>query len=312
MPLITFAAMTQQAKSTLLALLAVLFWSTMSTAFKLSLRYLAFDLLLFWSVFFALIAVALIMLLQQKFGLIGRMSKRDFLRSALMGLINPFLYYLVLFNAYDLLQAQEAGVLNYTWPVILVLLSAVVLRQKISLLNFMAIIVSFSGLLVISTKGQVFTLNFTNPTGVGLAIGSAFLWALYWIINMKDQREAVSKIFVNMLFGFVYILLYMLLFSKLNIPQWHGLAGAMYIGAFEMGFTFVIWLLALKFAANTAKVSNLIFLSPFIGLFFIHLFVGEQILVSTYVGLVLIVAGIMLQQLKPKSMLRRMFNGFVT
>ena len=34
-----------------------------------------------------------------------------------MGLFNPFLYYLVLFKAYDLLEAQEAGTLNYIWPI---------------------------------------------------------------------------------------------------------------------------------------------------------------------------------------------------
>jgi drug/metabolite transporter (DMT)-like permease len=75
-----------------------------------------------------------------------------------------------------------------------------------------------------------------------------------------------------------------------------GLFGATYVGIFEMGITFVIWLKALKFSKTTAHVSNLIYLSPFLSLVFIYLFVGEQILLSTVIGLILIVVGIFIQQ----------------
>ena len=55
-----------------------------------------------------------------------------------------------------------------------------------------------------------------------------------------------------------------------------------------MSITFVIWLMALKYSENTAKVSNLIFLSPFIALIFISITVGETIRIATLIGLVLI------------------------
>ncbi|MFH1351321.1 MAG: EamA/RhaT family transporter, partial [Pseudomonadota bacterium] len=48
----------------------------------------------------------------------------------------------------------------------------------------------------------------------------------------------------------------------------------------------------------TAKVGNLIFISPFLSLVFIHFILGEKILGSTFVGLGLIVAGLFIQQFK--------------
>jgi drug/metabolite transporter (DMT)-like permease len=63
-----------------------------------------------------------------------------------------------------------------------------------------------------------------------------------------------------------------------------------------MGITFILWLMALKLSSTTAKVSNLIYLSPFISLILIHFFVGEVILISTVIGLAFIVGGIVLQQ----------------
>ena len=70
----------------------------------------------------------------------------------------------------------------------------------------------------------------------------------------------------------------------------------LYVGVFEMGLAFVLWSRAMKLATNTSRVSNLIFISPFLSLVFIYLILGEVILASTWVGLVLIVAGLWLQQ----------------
>jgi drug/metabolite transporter (DMT)-like permease len=154
---------------------------------------------------------------------------------------------------------------------------------------------------VISTKGAVFSLEFSSPLGVILAIGSAFLWALYWIINLRDNRKAVPKITLNMGFGLLYMIIYFLLFDRWQPLNLKGIIGAAYIGLFEMGFTFVLWMKALHYAENTAKVSNLIFLSPFIALFFIYFLVGEFIAISTIVGLALIITGIILQQKTQQS-----------
>jgi drug/metabolite transporter (DMT)-like permease len=63
-----------------------------------------------------------------------------------------------------------------------------------------------------------------------------------------------------------------------------------------MCINFILWLMALKLSSTTAKVSNLIYLSPFISLILIHFFVGEVILLSTIIGLLFIVGGIIIQQ----------------
>lgn len=304
----TFAAMKPQKKAYLFALIAVLFWSTMSSAFKLTLRHIPYDQLLYWSAVFAVFVLGFILWMRRGHRQLLKQSHKDIIMSAILGFINPFAYYLVLFKAYELLQAQEAGVLNYSWPVVLVILSVPFLGQHIGWKGFVAIFISFFGLLIISTKGQVFAMKFSNPRGVALALGSAVLWALYWIINLKDKRDSLLKIFMNMVFGGAYITLYLVLFSKITLPTRPALLGSAYIGVFEMGITFVLWLLALKNSSHTAKVSSLIFLSPFMALFFIRIFVGEPIHPSTVVGLVFIVAGILLQQFKPSLTFKKSKN----
>jgi|TARA_Y100000031_G_C8240743_1_gene395578 drug/metabolite transporter (DMT)-like permease len=286
-----------QNKAYLLALLAIIFWSTMSSAFKLTLRYIEFDQLLLWSSLFGAIALLIINQFSKKRLNFKLVTVSQIKASAIMGFFNPFLYYLVLFKAYELLEAQIAGTLNYTWPIVLVIMSIFFLNQKISVWSIMAIFISFFGIVIISTQGSFISLENSSSIGILLAVGSAFFWAYYWILNMKDDREETGKIFLNLFFGFVYILVYLLFTTKLIIfPTGYALIGSIYIGLFEMSITFVIWLMALTNSSNTAKVSNLIYLSPFIALFFIRYTVGEKIHISTFIGLIFIVGGILIQQ----------------
>lgn len=293
--------MKSQSKAFTNAITATLLWSTIGSAFKLTLRHITFaDLLLIATVTSTLVLL-IVLIVSGKISLLKNLKPDDYLKSAALGALNPFLYYLVLLKAYDLLLAQEAGTLNYIWPVVLVLLSIPLLKQKISWLSIAAILVSFAGTIVIGTRGKIFDLHFGNPLGVLLAVASAFFWALFWIFNVKDKKDEVLKLFLNFCFGSVFILVYILATTGLRVPSMWGLAGSVYAGVFEMGITFIIWLKALQMSSTTAKVSNLVYLSPFISLVIIHFVVGEEILVSTFLGLSLIVGGILFQQFLPKS-----------
>jgi drug/metabolite transporter (DMT)-like permease len=136
--------------------------------------------------------------------------------------------------------------------------------------------------------------------GVALALGSTVIWALYWIYNTKDDRDPVAGLLLNFVFGLPFVLSLCLLFSSVWVSNLYGLFGAAYVGIFEMGITFVLWLSALKLSENTAKVGNLIFMSPFLSLVFIHFLIGEDILTSTFIGLLLIVTVPLMQHLKAR------------
>jgi len=288
--------MDDQTRAYTYALMAVLMWSTVASAFKLSLDHMDFIQLLFYSSLVSWIVLLLILIIQGKLPQLRAFSKSDYFQSAKLGFLNPFLYYIVLFKAYSLLPAQEAQPLNFTWPLMLALLSIPLLKQKITFMSILALFISFSGVFIISTHGDILGFSFTDPLGAFLAMGSGIVWALFWIYNMRDPRDEVCKLFLNFFFGFLFTIIPFLLFTGLEVPAIWGTLGSIYVGMFEMGITFVIWMRALKYSRTTSQVGNLIYASPFISLIFIHFLVGEDIMVSTVVGLILIVAGIIVQQ----------------
>lgn len=287
----------QQRRADLFGLAAVLCWSTVATAFKLSLQYLTpAQLVLCASVVSWLFLGGWLAWRGQLVTTLAlfRHHKRDTL---LLGGLNPALYYLLLFQAYDLLPAQEAQALNYTWALTLTLLAVPLLGHKLKLAEGLAALVCYGGVLVIATRGDLLGLQFDSPSGVLLALASTLVWALYWILNTRDSREPVASLFMNFSVGIVLLVLYCGMTGELASFNTAGLIGAGYVGLFEMGLSFVCWLLAMKLTLSTGRVANLIFISPLLSLLLISMVLGEEILSSTLVGLGLILSGLVLQRL---------------
>lgn len=59
------------------------------------------------------------------------------------------------------------------------------------------------------------------------------------------------------------MLIYYFITEEVGVIPFEGVLGAAYVGLFEMGICFVMWLMAMKLTNNTARISNLIFLSLF-------------------------------------------------
>lgn len=284
-------------KSLLFVILTVLLWSTTATAFKLTLKGISPTNLVFYASLTSAVIFTIYMSINQPENILINFSPKYFKNSLSLGFLNPFLYYIVLFKAYNILPAQEAQPLNYTWPIVLTIFSMIFLKQKINLRITLGLLISFAGVVIIATRGNLQSIHFQNLTGVLLATGSSLIWALFWVLNILDKRNDVQKLFSSFIFGTILMFFYLLFFDSFEIIAPQYLFGAIYIGTFEMGITFLFWLKAISLSENKAKTSTLAYLSPFISLIFITIVLGEKLLLSSIVGLVSIVGGILLQQL---------------
>jgi len=286
----------RERRATLYAIAAVLLWTTVATAFKLSLRTLTPLQLLLGATLTATISLLVILGAGGRLGELRNVARRDLAVSIGLGLLNPFIYYLILFRAYDILPAQQAQPLNMTWGVVIALLSVPLLGQRLSLRSLGALLLALAGVVVISTEGRLAALEFKHPLGVALALASALLWSLYWIANARDRLDPLVRLFLNFAAGSVFTILWWLIRGA---PLPSGSAawlGAVYVGLFEMGITFFLWLRAMRLTRSAARIGILIYISPFISLVFIHFILGEQILPASFIGLVMIVAGILWQR----------------
>lgn len=286
-----------QKKAYLLTALTVLFWSTVATAFKIALRQYHYIQLLLVANFISLMIFTCIIIFRKK-PVKKSLTYKYLVLSAFQGLINPFFYYLLLFKAYSLLPAQIAQPANFVWPIMLMLLAVPLLKQKIRLKGFLSLLISFAGVLILASEGNIHNYAIPEPLGVGLALFSSIMWALFWIINMKDKRDNVVKLFLSFLFSMIYILITAWCTGNLRMSVNISLFASVYVGVFEMGITFMVWLKALQLSTSTHRISNLVYLTPFLSLLLIRFVLGEHIHVTSIIGLSLVVLGIIIQEVK--------------
>ena len=289
--------MKNQTKAYFFTALSIICWATVATAFKLALRHITPVQLLFVSTLSSLSILFLLAILTKRLYMFKTFTKKDVLFSALMGLINPFGYYLILFKAYDLLPAQIAQPLNVTWGIVIVFLSIPILKQKVHWQNFISLVLAFLGVSLIAYGGEVSEYLNVSISGILLALSTSFIWSIYWLINTRDQKDEVLRLLLNFVFGTIYIVIFVLVKASMQDFDMQGFWPAIYVGIFEMGLTFWLWLQAMRYSENTAKISIYIYIFPVLSMGMIYLILGEKILFTSFIGLLLVIVGVIVNKL---------------
>ncbi|MEX0942460.1 MAG: DMT family transporter [Pseudomonadales bacterium] len=298
----TRLAFTRVRRSYSYAIVTVLFWSTVATAFKIALQHLDIYQLIFYSVLSSVTVLVGCFFVRN--GVLPgarelwRVFSSHWRITLIAGALNPLIYYLILFAAYDRLPAQVAQPINYTWAIVLTFMSMLILKQAMTRQDLLAAFVCYAGVVIIIGQGGWSITAIPDLPGVALALLSTLIWASYWIINLHDDRDPLAALCLNFIVSLAPAFLLCSLLSDPFAITPMGAASAVYIGLFEMGLAFLCWSQALKLAENTSRVSNLIFLSPFLSLIFINQVLDEPIFITTYVGLLVIVTGLVIQRLR--------------
>jgi drug/metabolite transporter (DMT)-like permease len=292
-------------ESLLFGLMAVGLWSTMATAFKWALLYTTPMQLITAAATVSWLFFAMRLAVSGSLRSVMEVPRTIRWRCLILGLLNPGLYYWILFQAYDLLPAQDAMAINYTWgltlPLIASLFSKIVpTRSEIGLA-----LLSYLGILIIVTDSDLSAFEFTAPLGVLLALLSTIIWGLSWVLNSRfvdtHQLNPEVTLFLNFTAATPVLWLLTTLSGGAIALTWASILSGLYVGLFEMGIAFVLWMNALRLTNNPIRVSSLIFLAPPLSLVLITTVLGEPISQSTLLGLVVILLGLAGQQFVSQS-----------
>ncbi len=291
--------MKNQTRAMILGSFVVLFWATVATAFKIALAEIGYIQLLLIASLTATFACFAELIRTKKIKLLISYFRggNSLIKGAYQGLLNPFFYYLVLFKAYSLLPAQIAQPLNYSWQIVLILMMAIFFKQKLKVVQILGVLVSFAGILLLSANNSADSSGSLSLLGIILALGSAFIWATYWLSKLKNSVDSVVELFVNFFFGSIYMVV-ISLFSHMEWTSVNALLAGVYVGLFEMGVTFILWAKALELATNRVSLAQITYLSPLLSLILIHFVLGEEIGYLTIAGLCFVIGGILISNMK--------------
>jgi len=280
--------------------LASILWASTATVSKLLFLHLDNIQVLFYSALFSSASLLIISIIQGKFSLIMTYKLRDYLVFAFMGFIGVFSYQFFLQASLLRMSAQEAFIINYSWPIFVVIFAWLILKEKMTLKKILGLIFSLIGVIVVVTKGN-FSMFAFNISGVLFALLGAMFYGFFSILGKKQTYDKLTSVTFFYIFSFLFSAIALFVFSSPISLSPLQIGGLLWLGIFANGLGFVFWFLALKYG-DTAKVSNLIFMTPFLSLIYIYFLLGEKISIYSIAGLIIIIAGILVQSVDFKKL----------
>ncbi|MAG01938.1 hypothetical protein CMI42_01260 [Candidatus Pacearchaeota archaeon] len=276
-------------------ILTILFWSATPAVAKLALSELNNFQLLFYSSIVGVISLFLIVLFQGKLKILLEYSKEDYLKMFGMGFLGVYIYYIFLFGSFALAPAGQANVINYLWPVFIIIFSIPILKEKFNYKTILAILISFIGALVVFTNGDFSNFNNQYSFGYLLAGFGAICYGLFSVLGKKLHYEKFVSMFVYYVVATILIIPTVLIYSEFIIPKSiTTIISILLLGGLFNSLAFVFWFKALK-AGHTHKTANFIYVVPFLALIWTYFFNAEPIRIASLIGLVLIIVGIFIQ-----------------
>ncbi|MBN2095411.1 MAG: DMT family transporter [Candidatus Aenigmarchaeota archaeon] len=275
-------------------LLAVVVWSTNPAVAKLALAELDNFQVLFYMCIFAIISLFTVNLLQGKLGLLLEYSPGDYLKMFVLGMLGIFLYHAFLLGGFALAPAGQVNVMNYLWPVFVILFSIPLLKERLTPVTLLSVSISFIGALIAFTGGNLrFSSDYTQ--GYILAALGALCYGLFSVLGQKWNYENYSGMLVYSLSAAALIIPITLVFSSFTVPlvltTWLAVA---FLGGVVNSLAVVFWFKALELG-DTHKMANLVYAVPFLAMIWTYLLNAELFSAGSIVGLALIVMGVLIR-----------------
>ena len=280
-------------KTLLYISICILSWSFIPVASKEVLRGMNNFAMLFFSNLISAIVMLIYLIATSQVKKLAQYTPKDYLTMSFLGFLGSFAYYVLLYKAFSLSLAQEVFIINYTWPILILIFSVPILKEKLDFVKVVSVFISFIGVLVIVTKGNVLHVKFTSVEGDLLAIFGAVCFALFSTLGKKVNYDQIVAVFVYFASATAFSLTTSGFFTITNTTP-SVLFWLFINGLFINGISYIFWFKALK-STQTALISNLVYLTPAVSLIFISLIIKEKIQTYSLMGLAFILLGIGMQ-----------------
>ncbi len=290
-------------KNYIYALVTVFIWSTMAVVSKMIINGIPQLELLSAGSFLAFITLLLINLARGEFKRVSDYKMLDYIKMTGLGFVGLFLYSALYYFGIARLTSQEACILNYLWPIMIVIFSCIILKEKLTVAKTFAMLSSFAGIIIL-TLGSAESGK-PDIAGIAACIAAAAFYGLFSVLNKKADYNQQIAMMVIWLTTFVCSTAAGLITEKWILPSAFEVAGFFWVGIIVNAFAYLLWALALNGSKDSAVISNIAYLTPFVSVLLSALILHEEIHANAIIALVLIVGGILVQSISSARRMRK-------
>jgi len=241
------------------ALITVLFWSSAFVFTRLALRFFTPFSLGFLRYFIASLSLIIIAIII-KIKIPNKKDIKWFIISGFFG----FFFYMIIFNMGSItITAATGSIIIATTPIITTILARILYKEKIKIYQYIAIIIEFFGVGVLTLSNGLFSINI----GVIMLLMASISVSIYNLLQRKLTKEypAIQTAIISIWFG--TLMLFIFIPNSIGEVKNAPIEQIIYIiilGIFPSAIAYITWTYAFSKAKNASSVTNYMFLTPFL------------------------------------------------
>lgn len=288
-------------KNYILAIITVLIWSTMAATVKATLSNIPNMQALAVASYISVAFLLIMNIVTGRVKKIRTYKLKDYGTMTGLGFLGMFMYSALYYYGLSQISSQEACIANYLWPIMLVVFSCIILKEKLTFTKAAAMCCSFAGIVILSLGGGTVSQGSSSFGGIISCIIAAMCYGLYSVLNKKTDYDQYIFMMICWAVAAVGSTIFGLATEEWVVIQGTQWIGIIWIGAIVHAVAYLFWALALQGTENTAKIANIAYLTPVLSMIISAVFLKEQLSSTAFIALVLIIGGILIQTVKIKK-----------
>jgi RarD protein len=228
--------------------------------------------------------------------------KKSTLILLLLSGIGIGLNWIFLFESYDYTSLSISTVCNYFAPIIVMVLSPIILKEKISLKQVICLIIAVVGLILIVGAFE-FKKDSNNLIGIILSLLAAVLYAVVILINKKiNFVDGIERTFFQFLSLAIVLLPYTLFTTGFNVFKLSitNLLWLLLLGVVHTGIAYCMYFTSIKDMSGQ-KISILSFIDPVTSIMLAFFIFNDQLTSFQLVGALLILFATIFSEIRIKK-----------
>jgi len=267
--------------------LCIVLWSLIPTVAKFAQSGLDHHQYLFYSSIVSFLSIFIVSLFQKNLKEILTYSKKIFLILFALGFLD-FLYYLLLYFGYNHANGLEVLVIQYMWPIFIVIFSLVILKENFTKKKLLSLLLGFLGVSLVITKGEYTSLDFSQIDVLLIVMLGAIAFALFSVLSKVVKVDATNAVMIYFFSAILYSSITLSSYSSFIVPSSEDWISILINGVLINGISYLFWIKGLQ-VFDASKVAPFLFITPVLSAFFLILFFDEEILPIYFVGLLFVI-----------------------
>ncbi len=278
-------------------LVCVALWALIPVVAKLGQTTLDNHQFLFWSSLVSFFVLGLSVVFSKRLNNFKTYKLKDWGQLFFLGLLGTYLYYLFLYLGYSSATGMEVLVVQYSWPILIVIFSIFILKERLNFKKVLSILLGFLGVVFVLTKGDFQNISISNIPVITLVAMGAACFALFSVLSKKVKKEPLGVVTVYFLTACLASFVSMLFYSDFVVPSALEMMPVLLNGILVNGFSYVFWMMALK-STEASYLAPFIFITPVLSALYLIVFFGEPVLLAYGIGLIFVISGGLVNSMK--------------